>query len=117
MSGDPHCHGSRAFGKRTHGQQHPPHIRVYDNGICGFVFMHGAADRPALQPLTGIINGRLVCDFSKPQALHPNAQSSIVHHREHCLHALMGFADEPAFGIIKVHHTSCGGLDAHFIFD
>src|SRR5690554_1226435 len=67
--------------------------------------------------LVGVFPGALQGGFSSANALDANAQALVVHHGEHGGQAFVFFANQPAFGAVKVHHAGRGGLDTHLFLD
>jgi hypothetical protein len=55
--------------------------------------------------------------FQVAQALHGHVQPGRVHHQEHRRQATVGFADEPAFGLLEAHLAGGAALDAHLLLD
>ena len=51
------------------------------------------------------------------QALQPDAEPRLVHHREHRIEAAVRLADQPARGAVVVHHAGRIAVDAHLVFD
>src|SRR5690554_2110533 len=100
-----------------HGQQHATHVWVYQDRVGGFFGLLGTGGGAALDTLVGVFTGALQGGFSSANALDANAQALVVHHGEHGGQAFVFFANQPAFGAVKVHHAGRGGLDTHLFLD
>ncbi len=54
--------------------------------------------------------------FCGANTLAANAQTRIVHHREHGPHTVVRFADQPPFGTVILHHGCWAAVQTHFVF-
>ncbi|MCY1178446.1 hypothetical protein D9M73_187940 [compost metagenome] len=117
LHGDVGREGTTALVQRLHGQQHAPHVGVYDDRVSDLVLGLRAGRGTALQTITGVLDGVLVGTFRRRQALDSHAQTLVVHHGEHRRQALVRRVDDPAGGAVEVHHAGGGRLDAHLVFD
>ena len=98
--------GAHGLDQGFHGQQHAPHIRVFDDGDA------------ALDPVTGVGNGFLIGPLGGTQALDAHFQARFVHHREHAGEAAVLLADQVADGALAVaegHHASGAAVDAELV--
>ncbi len=111
--------GERAhrLGLRAHRQQHAPDVGVMDDGISAAGWR---GDRLALDALPGEVARLLVGALGDGDALQPDIEPRIVHHREHALHAAVLLADEEADGaaIVAVgEHAGRAGMDAELMLE
>ena len=112
----PDREGTAAFGQGAHGQQHAADIRVNRQRIGGRIALR-ARWRTPLQTLLRVGHGVLVCHFGNAESLHTDREALGVHHLEHGAHTLVHLTDQPAFGVVKVHHAGGGCLDPHLVFN
>ena len=110
-------HHAAAFQQGLLGQQHAPHIRVDNDGVCRAIGVLGAGYRAHLQPVLGVGQGLLVAQFHMPDALHGCADSGGVHKREHRLQALVGLPEQVGLRVIKIHDAGGIPVDTHLVFD
>ncbi len=111
--------GERAhrLGLRAHRQQHTPDVGVVDDGIG---VTGGRGDRPALDALPGEVACLLIGALGDGDALEPDIEARIVHHREHALHAAVLLADEEADGAAIVaigEHTGRARMDTELVLE
>ncbi len=109
--------GARAFTKCLGCQQHFPHIWVHNNGVCGFIREFDPVERAHLQTVARIGEAVLPRYFSQPQTLHRNAKSRSIHHGKHGTKTFMGFTDQPADRIVKIHDAGGRCFNPHFVFN
>ncbi len=74
-------------------------------------------DRPSLLALHRVAQRLLIGAFAEAQALQPDRQARVVHHREHVAHAVVLATDEPADSAFVSHDTGRGAVDAELVFD
>ncbi len=98
-------------------QQHAPYVRMNDDRVGRLVRVLRTRQPTRLQPLAGIGERTLPGLFGDAQPLQPNLKTRVVHHGEHAGQALVGLADDPAGGAVKIHHAGGRALDAHLVFD
>ncbi|MBA7486871.1 hypothetical protein ES707_22433 [subsurface metagenome] len=113
----PDHHGARRLVEGADGEQRAAHVGMHDDGIGGLVGRLDAGDRAALQALARVVHRVLIGDFGLREALHGDAEAGLVHHHEHALHALVLFADQPAGGVVVVHHAGGIAVDAHLVLN
>ena len=98
----------------AHVHEHPPDVGVVDDRArLALRRVRG----PALHPLLGVADRRLVGPLGEAEALQPDRQAGRVHHREHVPHAGVGLADEVADGAVVLHRAGGAGVDAHLVLD
>ena len=114
---DPVGERAHALDVRLHRHQHAAHVGMHDDRVGLGVRCDGAPGRSALQALPRVGDGVLVADFRETEALHPDAEPRTVHHGEHCAHALVRLADQPATRVLEVHDACRVRLDAHLVLD
>ena len=73
--------------------------------------------RPPLPPLAREAECGLQRGVGLGEALHPDAEPGVVHHREHRRHALMRRADQPALGALVFHHAGRAAVQAHLVLE
>ena len=103
------------LGAGPHVHQHPAHVGMIDDRSAS-----GAADRPALHPLARVSDRLLVGGFRHCDALQPDIQARVVHHREHVFQAAVRFADKISDRTVLIAIRHDGGrrsVDAEFVFD
>src|SRR4029077_20535922 len=88
-----------------------------DDRVGGLVRRLGAGERAPLEAVAGIGGRVLIGDFRLGQPLHGDAEPGLVHHHEHALHALVLFADQPAGGVVVIHHAGGIAVNAHLVLD
>ena len=117
VQGGPEQEGSAALDQGLAFQQHPADVRVDDDRVGRTVGVLGARERAALQAVLGEGDGGLVGGLPLGDALHPDAEASLVHHDEHRCKTFIFFTNEETFSTVKVHDTSRRRFDPHFVFD
>ena len=90
----------------THVHQHAAHITVHDDRIRWPFRVFRAGGTAALQTFAGVFHRALVAGFTQAQALQTDRQTLVVHHGEHARQPLVRLTDDPAFGIVEIHHAS-----------
>ena len=109
--------GARRLRQRLHGQEHPAHVRMLDDGAHSGA---GAPRRAALAALVGIRQRLLIGALRDGDALEADGEARVVHHREHAGETTVLLADEPARGAAAVaedHRAGGRGMDAELVLD
>ena len=102
---DPGRERASALGQCPHGEEHPAHVGMHDDGIGGLLRKFHAGDRAALEPLGGVGAGGLIRGLAEAQALDADAEPRAIHHGEHGAHALVRLAHEITLGGVEIHHA------------
>ncbi len=103
-----------------HPEEHPLDIGVLADGHALGVRVQHLGDMDALEPVLRVGCGVHVRGAGNGQSLHADAQTGLVHHLEHDLHALPFFAQEEAhaFAVVaEAERAGRGTLDAHLVLD
>ena len=101
-----------------HLQQHPPDIRVTDNGHLGGFRVLALFDVSSLQSLAGIIERMQKSHRTVQKTLGADIQAGLVHHVEHDHQAFVFFPEQKAPAIAsgtQAHAAGGTAVDAHFI--
>ena len=91
--------------QRPHGQQHPAHIGMPDNGAAALGAQTGEIHGPAKRPLR------------HRHTLHRNTQPRGIHHGEHAGQPAMRWPYQLTNSAFKRHHTGRARVDAQLVLD
>ena len=114
--GGEHANAARGLCQAFHGEQHPLHIGMVDNGGAGFA----AALRFALFALLCKGQGLLCGAFGHGHALHPHGKAGGIHHGEHAVQATVFLSHQIADRalLIAKHHGAGGrGVQAQLMLN
>jgi hypothetical protein len=89
---------------------------VDDDRVGRPVGVLGPRQRAHLQPLLGEGGGGLIRGLGLGDGLQAHADAGLVHHHEHHLQAAVLLADQPAAGLLVLHHAGGVAVDAHLLF-
>ncbi len=117
VQGGPEQEGAAAFDQGLALQQHAAHVGVDDDRVGRTVGVLRAGQRTALQAVLGEGGGGLVGGLGLGDALQAHAQAGLVHHHEHQLQAAVLLADQPALGVLVLHHAGGVAVDAHLLLE
>ncbi|MPM13169.1 hypothetical protein SDC9_59524 [bioreactor metagenome] len=113
----PEGEGARALEEGLLVHQRAADVGVHDQRIGRAGRVGDAGHGAALQPVLGVEHRILIGGLGHGIALQADAETGLVHHREHCAHALVQVAEQPAGRAVIVHHAGRVAVDAHLLLD
>src|SRR6516165_11890179 len=90
---------------------------MHDDWIGRLVRILSAGERATLQALLGVGRGVLIGDLRQREPLNADAEPRLVHHHEHSVEAAVFLANQPAAGIVIIHHAGSVAVNTHLLFD